>query len=194
MTAKKDVRMHDLTDREFGMLTVLHENGRNERMAIMWLCQCECGGQRTVTSRGLMTGEVSHCGCMRYNRKNVRERFMNGKSASKISSDVLDKFLSKYKPKDDGAEEKSIAKEDYIVLKWGTLKDFRIGSQDGEKLIEKYRSLGTSSAMTQSYSEEQKEIICRIIDACNANRILLDWNGKYVSKHEAKKYVMNYER
>lgn len=194
MTVKKSKRMHDLTGREFGMLTVLNEDGRNAKGAIMWRCQCDCGNQRSVSSRSLMTGEVSHCGCMNFSRKDERGRFMNIKKSSMRVSHLLDKFICKYYPKDDGVEQKEIEKEDYIILKWGTLKDFRIGSQDGEKLIEKYRSLGTSSAMTQNDSEEQKEIICRIIDASNANRILLDWNGKYVSKHEAKKYVMNYER
>lgn len=82
---------------------------------------------------------------------------------------------------------------DYLTLKWGTLKAWNLTSQKGRELLEKYVSLGASmSAMAQNDTQEQKEIICQMIDECGAAEISLDWDGEYVSKDEAKKYVMNY--
>ena len=46
----------------------------------------------------------------------------------------------------------------------------------------------------QENTIEQKELICQMIDAANLpDGVYLSWDGKYVSKEEAKKYVMNYK-
>lgn len=83
--------------------------------------------------------------------------------------------------------------EDHISLKWGTLKSWKLTSEKGKELLQKYHDLGSSySAMTQHDTPEQKELICQMIDECNAETIYLDWDGKDVSKDEAKKYVMEY--
>lgn len=84
----------------------------------------------------------------------------------------------------------------HLTLKWGTLKrwDFE-GSEKAIKLLEEYNSLGASvSAMLQKDTPRQKEIICELIDICDdENGIYLDWDGKYVTKEEAKEYVKTYE-
>jgi len=81
----------------------------------------------------------------------------------------------------------------YITLKWGTLKAWRVNNEDMH-LLEKYDEIGSSlSAMMQKDTPEQKQIICELIDRCDDPRgIYLDWDGKFVSKNEAKKYVMEY--
>jgi hypothetical protein len=83
-----------------------------------------------------------------------------------------------------------------LTLKWGTLKrwDFT-DSERGEELLKEYCKIGSSmSAMTQSDTPRQKEIICELIDLCDENTIYLDWDGEYVSREKAKEYVMNYRR
>lgn len=40
----------------------------------------------------------------------------------------------------------------------------------------------------------QIELICQMIDAVDCETIYLDWDGKHVSKDEAKKYVNDYKR
>lgn len=39
---------------------------------------------------------------------------------------------------------------------------------------------------------EHKKAVCDLIDALDCDTIHLDWEGKDVSKDEAKKYVMEY--
>ena len=86
------------------------------------------------------------------------------------------------------------ASEDYLTLKWGTLKAWKLTSPKGQELLRKYIDLGASmSAMTQHDTPEQKELICQMIDECGAPEIYLDWDGKHVSKEDAKKYVMEYK-
>jgi len=83
--------------------------------------------------------------------------------------------------------------QDYITLKWGTLKSWNISSDEGKALLQKYGELGYSlSAMTQHNTPEQKEIVCKLIDLV-PGEIFLDWEEKFVSKDKAKKYVMDYK-
>ena len=82
---------------------------------------------------------------------------------------------------------------DYLVLKWGTLKRWNFNSARGQELTQQYFDLGHSaSARTQKDTPEQKRLICELIDECGAETIHLDWEGKDVSKDEAKRYVMEY--
>lgn len=90
---------------------------------------------------------------------------------------------------------RSLNTADYLTLKWGTLKAWNLTSAKGQELLRKWFELGSSaSAMMQRDTPEQKELICQMIDECGANEIYLDWDGKYVSKAEAKRYVMEYKR
>lgn len=54
---------HDLTSRKFGKLTVekyaFSKNGRAG-----WLCKCECGNEKVVSSGDLLYGQVKSCGCL----------------------------------------------------------------------------------------------------------------------------------
>ena len=83
--------------------------------------------------------------------------------------------------------------EDYLTLKWGTLKSWNLTSEKGKEMLERYVAIGSSaSAMMQRDTPEQKELICQMIDECGAEAIYLDWDDKEVSKDEAKRYVMEY--
>jgi len=83
----------------------------------------------------------------------------------------------------------------YLILKWGTLKAWNV--KDNEKAIElmkHYNEIGSSfSAMAQNDTPEQKKIICKLIDLM-PEKIYLDWDEKYVSKEKAKEYIMNYDK
>jgi hypothetical protein len=81
-----------------------------------------------------------------------------------------------------------------LTLKWGTLKAWNFtNSEKGIELLEEYGEIGSSySAMQQRDTPRQKEIICELIDLCDENTVYMDWESKYVSRQEAKDYVMNY--
>ena len=81
---------------------------------------------------------------------------------------------------------------DHLSLKWGTLKSWNFTSKNGKHLLEEYFKIGScASAMLQEDTEKQKNIICELIDECNG-AIQNDWTGEYLTKQEAKAYVLNY--
>lgn len=89
--------------------------------------------------------------------------------------------------------DQEMERTDQLSLKWGTLNAWNLHSEKGRDLLRQYHELGASySAMMQHDTPEQKQLICEMIDECNAPEIFLDWDGKYVSKDEAKAYVMDY--
>lgn len=81
---------------------------------------------------------------------------------------------------------------DYILLKWGTLKGWRVTSERSRELLREYAEIGMSmGAMQQQDTPRQKEIICELIDACDGE-VSSDWSGEIFTKQAAKDYVMNY--
>lgn len=53
----------DLIGQTFGRLTVAEQAPSDERGQRRWLCRCECGGTRLVTTAYLTGGRVTDCGC-----------------------------------------------------------------------------------------------------------------------------------
>lgn len=85
-----------------------------------------------------------------------------------------------------------MAKES-LSLKWGSIKGWTIHNPETLKLLQQWHELGVSmSAIAHHDTPEQKELVCKIIDAVDCEKIYMDWDGEYVSKEKAKEYVMNY--
>lgn len=58
-------RFQDLTGHKFDRLTVLSRDP--SQITTYWLCQCDCGGLKTVRAGNLKSGEVRSCGCLQRN-------------------------------------------------------------------------------------------------------------------------------
>lgn len=85
--------------------------------------------------------------------------------------------------------------EDFLLLKWGTLKGWCFeNSPEAFEALQKYDEIGSSmSAMMQNDTPEQKELICKMIDSVNGP-VSSDWTGEDWSDNlqAAKDYVMDY--
>lgn len=80
-----------------------------------------------------------------------------------------------------------------LTLKWGTLKGWHLETEEAQALLKEYHELGASlGTATQHDTPRQKEIILSLIDLCEDGDICLDWTGEYVSRDDAKKYIMEY--
>lgn len=55
----------DLTNKEFGRLTVVKRDGSTKDGRAKWLCKCSCGKEVAVSSHQLRSGETTSCGCAR---------------------------------------------------------------------------------------------------------------------------------
>jgi len=84
---------------------------------------------------------------------------------------------------------------DYLLLKWGTLKGWNFeNSPEAFEALKEYNSIGSSfSAMAQRDTPRQKELICIMIDKVNGP-VSSDWTGEdwTDNREAAKKYVMDY--
>lgn len=81
----------ELTGQRFGNLVALRIVGSGIDKATMWLCQCDCGGERMVTAAKLRNGSVWQCGCKSKRPVTQRPQVL-------ISTDAFDYFLYNYKP------------------------------------------------------------------------------------------------
>ena len=83
--------------------------------------------------------------------------------------------------------------EEYLTLKWGSLKSWNFNSDEARSLLEEYFKNGVSmSAIMHRDNERQKEIVLELIDIGDFDTVYLDWDGTEVTKQEAKDYVLTY--
>jgi len=57
--------LEDLTGYKFGRLTVLERAENDKRGRTRWLCRCECGSEKIITSSRLKNGDTQSCGCLK---------------------------------------------------------------------------------------------------------------------------------
>lgn len=53
----------NLLGQKYGRLTVIAEAPKQKGQTA-WLCQCECGNQKIISTRALRSGNTSSCGCL----------------------------------------------------------------------------------------------------------------------------------
>lgn len=82
--------------------------------------------------------------------------------------------------------------KDHLLLKWGTIKGYRVSDPHSKELIKRYIELGASaSAMLQEDTPEQKQIICELLRV-HQGPIINDWSGEEMSVEDAVRYVLEY--
>ena len=68
----------DLTGERFGRLTALRVLRTEPKSGVIWLCRCDCGGEKEVPASRLTRGVTKSCGCLarEHRRQDIRgERF-----------------------------------------------------------------------------------------------------------------------
>lgn len=62
VTAPRPRQVTDLNQRRFGKLVPLREEGRKAGR-VAWLCRCDCGVEKVISSKHLLSGSTVSCGC-----------------------------------------------------------------------------------------------------------------------------------
>lgn len=57
-------KFNDLIGKKFGRLTVIKRLGKNKANNIQWLCKCDCGNEKILTTAELNRGRTQSCGCL----------------------------------------------------------------------------------------------------------------------------------
>ena len=79
----------DLTNQRFGRLTVICQDKTKKRRESYWLCQCDCGKQKSIGSSALRSGQTVSCGC--YNNEicqrlgEINKRDFTGKRFGRLT-------------------------------------------------------------------------------------------------------------
>ena len=115
---------------------------------------------------------------------------LDGKVVSTDAAAELQNFVKEATKKLENLSYKT--GDDYILLKWGSLKGWDLHSAKGKNLSDDYINNGRSmSAMLQKDNPRQKEIILEMIEECNGT-IQNDWDGNFYTKEQARDYITSY--
>ena len=61
-------RYKDMTGERYGMLTVIEYVGKDKFNNALWRCKCDCGQEKIVNRRRLISGDTRSCGCLHERR------------------------------------------------------------------------------------------------------------------------------
>lgn len=56
--------LKDVAGMKFNKLTVIKRVGTNPTGNALWLCECDCGNETTVSGQHLRSGNTKSCGCL----------------------------------------------------------------------------------------------------------------------------------
>lgn len=89
----------DLTGKRFERLVALDVAGRGANNMYKWRCVCDCGNEKIVMSRNLVTGNTKSCGCLRKEISAARVRTHGFCSEAKPVYQLWRNMMSRcYKP------------------------------------------------------------------------------------------------
>jgi hypothetical protein len=68
-------KIKDLVGQKFTKLTVISLAGRFNGKT-RWICQCDCGKQKEITSYCLKAGYTKSCGCLKSQKRSIKINFI----------------------------------------------------------------------------------------------------------------------
>ena len=78
-------KVRNLEGQRFGKLVAVECVGRDRHKNALWLCRCDCGREKVVVSRSLVSGNSKSCGCLETGRfMNGVGRIMHGGSGERL--------------------------------------------------------------------------------------------------------------
>ena len=78
------MRKIDITGKRFGKLVVVREDGQDKRGEYYWLCKCDCGNEKRVSSYKLRNGNTKSCGCLQTEHRKTGIHKKHGMSNTKL--------------------------------------------------------------------------------------------------------------
>ena len=148
----------DLTGQKFNKLTVLYRT-KAEAKGAMWLCQCECGEYKVVSSSHLTSGHTKSCGCL--NEKAARIKDITGQTFGRLTVVSYESSDKKghtfWKCKCECGNEKIIRKDGLvsgIVVSCGCFQKEQIAKVGRQKALDLTNQ--TFGRLTALYPTEER--------------------------------------
>lgn len=78
-------KMKNLKGQKFRRLTAICPVAKNNRNAVLWLCECDCGLDAIIESSSLVRGLTRSCGCLDREAHQLRpNRTTHGQSGTRL--------------------------------------------------------------------------------------------------------------
>lgn len=75
----------DLMGQRFGRLVVIAPAENTKAGKARWLCQCDCGNQKVITSGNLLSGDTRSCGCLHIDELHAKAQNLVGKKIGRLT-------------------------------------------------------------------------------------------------------------
>jgi len=174
----------ELCGSRYGRLTVISEAGRKGG-SVVWLCRCDCGIDKEITSHDLIRGHAKSCGCLQKDSART-----HGHSSKKIYSIYRamrqrcydDKSLMYHRYGGRGikiCDEWMDSIDSFIT--WATNNGY-----DESKEIDRADN-------EKGYSPDNCRFVTKIINANNTSKnVIIYVNGEYITiANAARKYKID---
>lgn len=73
--------LKDLTGKKFERLLVIRRDIEGEKnyktKGARWICKCECGNEKSISSSKLLSGNIKSCGCLNKEKISIRSKKYN---------------------------------------------------------------------------------------------------------------------
>lgn len=85
----------NMLNQQFDQLTVIERAGIKSNGQQLWLCRCECGGQKEFTTNSLKRGVATSCGCSKRKAMLDANKSLNAQRVDNVVIPSLKKRVSK---------------------------------------------------------------------------------------------------
>lgn len=101
----------DITNKRFGILTVVSraENNKNTNKP-NWLCKCDCGNGKIISSNALLNNATKSCGCQQYLKGEKHSRWKGGRNITQSG------YIEIYAPEHSMSNSKGYILEHRLVM------------------------------------------------------------------------------
>lgn len=158
VTQANKQRAHNLLGQKFGKLTVIEKaDNRNERTC--WNCSCECGNTIITTTKNLLDGHTTSCGCL-----------SESKGENKIKT-ILQKYNIKYEQEKQFSDllldTKKFARYDFYLpdynclIEYDGVQHFKIGNGVFDN-PEKFAKTQEHDSIKNEYAKSHNITLIRI--------------------------------
>lgn len=159
----KPANYKDLTNKRFGRLIVICEEGRNNKGEILWYCKCDCGNSAIVSTSNLNRGNTMSCGCLR--------KELHQKRCKQLRLECEERKLREREEKAKESEEKKLNKfVDKFNVYYGHAFEYISGYESNNTksfIVIRCKECGHIRERSRTEIFQGDNIICNV---CGANR------------------------
>lgn len=102
------MRLVDLTNKRYGMLTVIKRASYNKGKSVVWVCKCDCGNIVDKVGNYLKVGDTQSCGC--YKKENEQINLRDQYDAKRVDGIAKQLFKGKDPRKDSSTGYRGVSK------------------------------------------------------------------------------------